>query len=271
MATTKTTTKVTTQATIATTMTTLMTITTTGKTRRAATITTTDRRPFRRRGPRCGVLVVVAAALAACSGPGGPAVTETTIGTSAVTTSTATTTSTVAATTSSIVDPAVVLADALQRYGDGYTFTSTAGVGGAIAITASGRQQGTSSEILFVSGAGEIEYLLTPEGQWARTPGGDWEELEAQQPPAAPLAQLAAPTRLEVTKNEAGTVELSATYDGAAFGLAPTDLVVQLTIRDGYLTEARYTSEENGVLAEVITQFAPAGDTTLITVPPAGA
>ena len=207
----------------------------------------------------------MAAALAACSGTGGPAVTETTIGTSAATTST------VVATTSSIADPAVLLADALQRYGDGYTFTSTAGIGGAIAITASGRQQGTSSEILLVSGAGEIEYLLTPDGQWARTPGGAWEELEAQQPPAVPLAQLAAPTRLELTRNAAGTVELSATYDGAVFGLAPTDLVVQLTIRDGYLTEARYTSEEDGVLAEVITRFAPAGDTTLITVPPAGA
>jgi len=123
-------------------------------------------------------------------------------------------------------------------------------------------------ELGYVSTEDE-QYLLTADGQWVRTPGGDWQQLDTQQPPAAPLTQLAAPSRLELVRNEAGTVELSATYDGAVFGLASSEVVVLLTFRDGLLTEAGYTSEQEGVEAEVITQFAPAADTTPITAPPA--
>ncbi len=46
-------------------------------------------------------------------------------------------------------------------------------------------------------------------------------------------------------------------------------MVVLLTLRNGLLTEARYTSERDGVAGEVVTIFAPATDTTPITVPPA--
>jgi len=233
---------------------------------KATTITTTDRRPRRRRGPRIGVFVVVVVALAGCNGTADSITTTTAIGAAGTTpTTVATTTSTSAA----AVDPTTLLAGALESYGDGYTFTSTATIGGATAIVVSGRQQGANSEMLLTSGDGEIEYLLTADGQWVRTPGGDWQQLDTQQPPAAPLTQLAAPSRLELVRNEAGTVELSATYDGAVFGLASSEVVVLLTFRDGLLTEAGYTSEQEGVEAEVITQFAPAADTTPITAPPA--
>lgn len=210
----------------------------------------------------------MAVALAGCAGTGRSTATTTAI---AAVDATSTTVASKTSTTVADVDPTTLLAGALERYEGGYIFTSTATIAGAIAITATGRQQGSSSEILLASGDGEIEYLLTADGQWVRTPGGDWQQLDAEQPPTAPLAQLAAPNGLELVQNAAGEIELSAVYDGAVFGLPPGDLVVLLTFRDGLLTEARYTNEQEGVTAEVITLFAPPADTTPITVPPAEA
>ncbi len=164
-------------------------------------------------------------------------------------------------------DPATVLFEALAAYADGYEFTGTATVNDQEASVVSGRWIGGASQLLIRSGSGEVEYLITAEGQWARLPDGNWEPLEGTPPTDNPLAVLSAPDSLEIVSSDANTVRLRGVFAAETLGLTGVPIEVQLVVTNGTLVEASYTVDGDGAIGTSVTTFSKPSDTTPITVP----
>jgi len=174
---------------------------------------------------------------------------------------TSTTTTTVA------VDSESLLSDAMAAYAEGYEFTATTTLNGEVATTQSGRWLNGASQTTVVSGDGEVEYLITAEGQWARLPGGEWEELEGTAASAHPLAALAAPDSLEVVESTAKTTIVLARYPAAALELAGDPVDATLTFTDGALVGVAFDADVDGNKLESATLLGPLLDATPITSP----
>ncbi len=176
---------------------------------------------------------------------------------------------TIATTTTNAIppEPATVLAEALSQYASSYLFTGVATVNGAVATVVSGRWLETGSQMTISSGEGEVEYIITPEGEWARLPGGVWEELEGDPPTGNPLKALATPESLSLVETAGSKVVLRAVYPAGTLGLEGDPVEVQLVFDGGSLTEASYRIEIEGNTAESVTTFAQLVDTSPITNP----
>jgi hypothetical protein len=125
----------------------------------------------------------------------------------------------------------------------------------------------TASQLTISSGEGEVEYIITNNGQWARLPGSVWEELDGAPPSGNPLAALATPEALTLIEATGNKVVLRAVYPAATLGLDGDPIDVQLLLEDGALAEASYQIEVDGNLAESVTTFAQTDDTSPITNP----
>jgi hypothetical protein len=172
-----------------------------------------------------------------------------------------------ATTNASPPGPTTVLAEALSQYASSYLFTGVATVNGAVATVVSGRWLETGSQMTISSGEGEVEYIITPEGEWARLPGGVWEELEGDLPTGNPLAALATPESLSLVETTGSKVVLRAVYPAATLDLEGDLVEVQLVFERGSLTEASYRIEIEGNTAQSVTTFAELVDTSPITNP----
>lgn len=165
-------------------------------------------------------------------------------------------------------EPAAVLAEALARYAMGYEFTGTALVNGEVATVVAGRWMDNVSQMMISSGDGDVEYVVTRDGQWARLPGGDWEELDGTPVADNPLAALASPERLELMMATGDDVRLRAVFPAATLGLTGDPVEVQLVFDDGALIQASYRFEVNGNVAESVSTFTTLANSTPITTPP---
>ena len=217
-----------------------------------------------------GVATILLLALAGCSSS---------IGEISSTSTTATTTSNAATATAAEVGPAEpqtptapidgqkLLANALASFASGYDFIGTVTINSEQATVIAGRWFDGSSQVSIRSGSGEVEYITTADGQWARLPGSEWEELDGLPQSENPLAALSSPTSLEVSSSNTNTVRLSASYPAAELGLVGDPIDVILVIEDGLLVRASYDIEIDGNTGGSVTEFAKLGDTTPIVNP----
>jgi len=155
----------------------------------------------------------------------------------------------------------------MSAYEAGYEFDAKAVVNGELATSIRGRLLGGASLLVIESGDGVVEYLTTPDGRWARIPGGVWEELEGSAPVGNPLAVLAAPTTLDLVSVDGGRVVLSAVYPADVLQVSGGDVAVTLAFDDGSLVEASYNVVADGNTASTSTVFRPLADMTPITAP----
>lgn len=155
----------------------------------------------------------------------------------------------------------------MAAYADGYEFTATTTLNDEVATVQTGRWLSGASQTTVKSGDGEVEYLITAEGQWARLPGGDWEELEGTAAAGHPLAALATPDTLEVVESTAEKTVVSVRYPAAALQLAGDPVDATLTFTDGALVEVAFTANVDGNTLESVTVLGPLLDATPITVP----
>ena len=214
-----------------------------------------------------GAAIALALTVAACSSstetPASPSPTAAPGGSEVATT---VTTAPQADVTASI-DPAKALSEALAAYDAGYEFSGTATVNDQEASVVSGRWIEGASQLTIRSGSGEVEYLITSDGQWARLPDGEWGALDGPPPTDNPLALLSKPESLEVVDSDANTVRIRGVFTAAALGLSGEPIDVLFTITNGTLTEASYTVDADGAIGTSVTTFSNPTDTTPITVP----
>ncbi|MEA2001118.1 MAG: hypothetical protein U9N84_04420 [Actinomycetota bacterium] len=217
-----------------------------------------------------GAAAALLLVMGACSSTSVETPATTTTASPMVTTAATTeTTGPAAPTTTSTIppEPSVVLAAALDQYASRYQFSGTATVNGAVATAVTGRWVDAASQMVIRSGDGEVEYVITTEGQWARLPDGIWEELDGTPPAGNPLAALATPDSLELVETAGTNVTLRAVYPAATLGLEGDPVEVQLVFDDGSLIEASYRIEVEGNIAESVTTFATPADTSPIVNP----
>lgn len=186
-----------------------------------------------------------------------------------VTATEVTTLTTAAATTTTAapIDPAALLGSALEAYAAGYEFTATTTVNDQVATVQSGRWLGGASQLTVESGDGVVEYVLTADGQWARLPGAEWQQLEGDPVTDNPLTPWATPESLAVTNGDAATTVVAARYPATTVGLTGDPIDVTLTFTGETLSEIAYTTEVDGNRQTTQTIFAPLTDATPITTP----
>ncbi len=224
-------------------------------------MTTTDRSPRggRRRDLGAALLLVV---VTACSSA--PAATTTTA-------LSVTTRPPVPSETSPEAPPDApdLLRRAVAALQDGYRFTATVVVDGQVAASTDGRWQRGSSLLTVESGAATVDYLITPEGQWARTTGGEWSQVEEASPVGDPVTPIAEPLSAELLAWDGTTARILARYPAERLGRSGDPIDVTLMVVDGVLTELTYTFEADGAQVEATTTFTPDPNGPAITSPAA--
>lgn len=155
----------------------------------------------------------------------------------------------------------------MEEYANGYEFTATTTLNGQVATVQSGRWLNGASQINVVSGDGEVEYLIIGDGQWARLPGGEWEELEGVPASVHPLAALAAPETMDVVQSTSASTVVSARYPAAVLQLTGDPVDATMTFSDGVLVEVAFTADVDGNTLESVTVLSPLADTTPVTAP----
>lgn len=180
-----------------------------------------------------------------------------------------TTTTTSVTTTSPTTppNPSELLATALAQYRSGYEFIATTVVNDQEAVVQAGRWLDDASHITVRSGDGEIEYIVTTDGQWARLPDGEWEPLDGAPLVTFPLEPMVAPQSMEVMTADAGIATIRAVYSAETVGLSGNPVEVVLDFHDGVLVGVSYTVDVAGNVTESITTLSPLTDNTPITAP----
>ncbi len=158
------------------------------------------------------------------------------------------------------LDGGVLLSSALALYGDGYQFSAVAEVQGSEAAVISGVIIGQSARMTITSGDATVSYVITPEGSWIQTEGGEWQEVDSVGAIERPLEDLASPTSITIVSSDDDGTTALAVYDGAAFD---SDDVIEMNLRfvDGRLVSASYTTQG----ASVSTTFSPVDGATIET------
>lgn len=152
--------------------------------------------------------------------------------------------------------------------GTRYEFESTVSVDEEPLTRVSGRIYDDTSQFLVEAGGAEVEYIMSPQGQWVREPEGEWIELKASPPVEDPLGALAQPISVELIQAGDDETVIRAIYPGPALGFTETDRVdVQLVVTDGRIASLEYTADIGGREATVVTAFTTAADVAPVSVP----
>ncbi len=220
-----------------------------------------------RLSPRRAALIAVASFVllvaAGCS-PSGDTATDTTPTNSPPASVTSTTPDSGDATTpdsgkaANDIDPGELLSQALALYEDGYQFGAVAEVAGSEAAKIAGVVIGQSAQMDVTSGDATISYIITPDGSWIQTEGGEWQEVEASGPIERPLANMASPTSITIVSAGDRGIAAIAAYDGAAFN-SDEAIKMNLTFLNGLLVKASYETAN----ASVSTTFSPLDGATI--------
>jgi len=110
--------------------------------------------------------------------------------------------------------------------------------------------------------------VITPEGRWARDPGGDWVTLQENPPLADPLSMLTAPKAIEILAVDGATVTIAAAYGGVALGFPDTEqITVEMVIAGSRLRSLRYSTEAGGDVATVETEISSKLNIEPVTAP----
>ncbi len=174
---------------------------------------------------------------------------------------------TVAATTSSTpVDP--VLAEAIAAVGGRYRFTAVVDIDGVVVNRVEGDLYDGIGRYLVTSGDTVIEYVISPDGQWARQGDGPWTVLSGPAQVVDPLTPLGHPIAVTLVSEEAGTATIDATYPPDTLGFAGAEnIVVTISIVNGVLAELRYLAMVGSDLATVSTTIDADAEMTPVTIP----
>jgi len=156
------------------------------------------------------------------------------------------------------IDPGELLSNALALYENGYQFGAVAEVEGSEAAKVAGVVIGQSAQMDVTSGNATISYIITPDGSWIQTEGGDWQEVESSGPIERPLANMASPTSITIVSASDGGIAAIAAYDGAAFN-SDEAIEMNLTFLNGLLVKASYETAN----ASVSTTFTPLDGATI--------
>jgi hypothetical protein len=177
-----------------------------------------------------------------------------------------TTTTTPASTTTTVpIDPAATVTEALAASGANYRFTSMVLVGEQTLTSITGHVDGTSVAAQIETGATELSYVRTAEGEWVTGPDGEWVILEGEPPVTAPLGALADAGQLTLESGGADQgvfIGVLGPAAGAAQGVS-----FSLTVEGGVVTEIRYEVDTGGEIAQVITTFSDIGAAGTVTKP----
>jgi len=238
------------------------------------TMTESSPRPTRRPllgAAVLGLLVLVAACTSDREGAA-PTSTPVTVGQDAQDQGTPVTTTAVQAEstppeTTISVDPDSELAQGLAALEAGYQFRSETTVNGETAVVVEGRWLSGNSELTIASGDGLVDYVFVGDHQWVRSPNGDWVEVESSGQAGNPLAALAGPLVLELLDASPSRVLMEGTYAGGDFDLDVAEVDVAILLAEGALSEASFTVESDGNIAESRTVFAQLANISPITAP----
>jgi hypothetical protein len=212
-----------------------------------------------------GAAIALALLVTACSSDEEPAATTAPV----LVTTTAVTTSVVEEKTPvASIGPSDLLANALQQYSNGYQFRATTTVNDQEASVQTGRWLNGASQITVQFGGGEVEYIITADGQWVRLPGGEWEEIDGALPVSYPLEPLAKPESLGPVSVTGSTARVRATYAASAFGLSGDQVDVLLDFDAGALVGVSFAHSVDGIVTESTTSLGLLAEATPITAPP---
>ncbi len=177
-----------------------------------------------------------------------------------------TTTTTLAPTTSTVpVDPVAIVSGALAASGANYRFTSMVLVGEQTLTSIDGVVDDAAVAARIETGASELSYVRTAEGEWVTGPDGEWVILEGEPPVAAPLDAMTDAEQLTLESGGADQGVFTGVL-GPAAGPA-RGVPFSLTIENGVVTEIRYEVDTGGEIAQVITTFSEIGAAGTVTRP----
>jgi len=122
---------------------------------------------------------------------------------------------------------------------------------------------GQSAQMTITSGDATVSYVITPDGSWIQTEGGEWLEVDSAGAIERPLEDLGSPTSVTIVSTNDAGVTAVAVYDGAAFR-SEAAIEMNLLFQDGRLVSASYTTNE----ASVSTTFSPVDGASIETPGP---
>jgi hypothetical protein len=163
------------------------------------------------------------------------------------------------------VDPVATVSAALTASGANYRFTSIVLVGEQTLTSIDGVVDGTAVAARIETGASELSYVRTAEGEWVTEADGEWVILEGEPPVAAPLGALADAEQLTLESGDAVQGVFTGVL-GPAAGPAQ-GVPFSLTIENGVVSEIRYEVDTGGEIAQVITTFSEIGAAGTVTRP----
>ncbi len=215
-----------------------------------------------RRGPSWRALSVAAVAVLAVACSADEAVDTTIAAPSAtsteVTAPASTTTTTAPSTTTTVaVDAPAAVNAALEASGGNYRFVSVVLVGEQTLTSMSGIVDGTAVAADITTGASDLSYVRTAEGEWVTGPDDEWVALEGDPPVTAPLSGMTDLAAVEVESGD-GLNGVFTGVLGPAAGSAE-GLAVSLTLEGGKVVEIRYQVDTGGEVAQMITTFSDFG------------
>ena len=116
-----------------------------------------------------------------------------------------------------------------------------------MATQADGHWIGGASEFTVTTNGVSITYRTLPPRSWVLQAGKGWVEVNGTVPSGSPLDALKSPSQTAVITETAGSLELSASYPPAVFGLAGSSpIAVDLMLAaDGSLS-ATYADPSGG-------------------------
>lgn len=217
---------------------------------------------------RGAALAALVLAGAACSSDGGSTTTTAATSIPPVADSTATTAAAVSTAPATTVDAPAALQAALAGLAGGYHFTAVATVNGTPTLQADGDRIGDSSQLSLTNNGATVEYVITPQGSYAKPTDGDWQQLDVPPATADPIDALKLPVAVVQQPTTDGTVVLRTTVPATALGLSSADNVdVDVTLSAGAITRIAYSAPVEGGTAMMVTDISALADSTPITAP----
>jgi len=166
------------------------------------------------------------------------------------------------------VDGAAVLSAAVAAMAPGYHYRSTVTVDGVVAVEADGDRVGDGTRLGVTRDGTSVQYVITPDGTWVMTDGGEWDQLDTPAATSDPIGALAAPMAVSVLSSSPEVIAMVVTVPNSALGL-PGDGTADLnvTVTNGMVTAVAYRTAVDGRDAAVETALGPVTDPSAV-VPP---
>jgi hypothetical protein len=163
-----------------------------------------------------------------------------------------------------------LLTNALDNVGARYAFTATVTLDGVETTGIVGTVYDGTGAYVVTSVSATVDYVVGPDGQWARQEGGVWTPLAAAAPLVDQLTPLAHPLRVDVIESDGDNALLVTAYTGTDLGFAADgEVTVTIVITGGAVTAISYEAPVGNGTATVTTTFDPTADVAPIQVPPA--